>query len=100
LHEVLSQEAGAAGAGDDDLHYAVDGRALSGRYRFKGIRSTKLEGDVAFPLSADKLTDGEYVLALHNNGGATGDENLFLAVSESFEIYDGKLSSSHKRQKK
>lgn len=97
LHEVLSaQEAKEA----DDIRYEVGGRTLSARYRFKGIRSTKLEGDITFPLSAEKLSDGEYVLALHHNGGATGDENLFLAVSESFTVSDGKLARDRKRQKK
>lgn len=88
LHEVLDATA------EDEVRHAVGDMELSWRLQSKSIRSTKLNGESMLPVAKDKLDDGEYVLALHNSGGVTGEENLFLAVSNSFRVKKGKIVSS------
>jgi hypothetical protein len=106
LHEILAPKGRGSDQEDDDedeQRHIVGSLEVSGRLRFKDIRSTKLDGELVFPLNARKLEDGDYVLALHNSGGAIGEGNLFLAVSEPFGVKDGMIrpaTSGNKRVKK
>lgn len=99
LHEVLDHK--SSSADEDEIRYTVGKLELSGRRRYKSIRSNKLDGVTTFPLSED----GTFVLGLHNAAGTVGDENLFLAVSNTFSVRKGVVSGvvaaqgSNKRSK-
>lgn len=92
LHEVLAPARPADDEEEEEVRHAVGTHAVSGRRRYKGIRSNKLEGEMAFPLVS--LEDGEYILALHNARGTIGDENLFLAVSEVFTVRNNQIRAA------